>query len=74
VSPLQVVSSDKVQYVAYNVCASIRAALYAGTAWPDGACGHTPALLQAGFVWTNGVYLKLHELIEDLTKTSIQSN
>jgi hypothetical protein len=41
---LQVVSSvsDKMQYVAYNVSPSMRAALYAGTGQPDAAFARTP--------------------------------
>ena len=35
-------ASDKMQYVAYDICALIRAALYTAAAQPDAAFGHTP--------------------------------
>jgi SAM-dependent methyltransferase len=38
--------SDEMQYVAYDVCASTRDALYTGTAQSHDALGHTPAVSQ----------------------------
>jgi hypothetical protein len=38
------------QYVAYDVCASIREALYTGTAQPDAAFGHTPSYVRSDSV------------------------
>jgi hypothetical protein len=39
-------ASDKMKYVAYDVCASTRVKLSTGTAHPHAAFRHTPALLQ----------------------------
>jgi hypothetical protein len=46
-APMQVVrsASDKIQYVAHDVCAATRDALFTGTAQSHAAFGHTPAPL-----------------------------